>query len=321
MKVVQAGHTLCLIPQIREHHQGLTNLYSLSSVFPVMLGLMKDLLRFPHVSRRGFLIAGGMAMSARQVFSSTPACMLNAEQEEGPYYIDDEALRRDITESKPGTPLLLSIALIDSKTCEPLKNAALDVWHCDATGVYSGFTANSPDGGMPPGGPPMGGPGRRGGGPPPFGGRGRGPRQTDATRFLRGVQVTDSRGVVDFSTLYPGWYSGRAIHIHMKVRLGGVAEQKYSGGHVAHTGQIFLPEEITERVAKTEPYVRRLAVHRTTQREDGIFNSQHGAECMLNMERLGKTDMDGFRGVVTLAVDPEATPAPVQGRGGPPPRG
>src|SRR5262245_55950128 len=162
--------------------------------------------RFPYLSRRGFLIAGGMALGATQIFSSTPACTMTAEQEEGPYYIDDETLRRDITESKPGAPLLLRIAVVNSKTCEPLQNAAVDIWHCDAMGVYSGFTANRPDGGMPPEGPP---PGRRSGGPPPpgFGGRGPGSRQTDATRFLRGVQVTDGRGAVEFSTLYPGWYS------------------------------------------------------------------------------------------------------------------
>ncbi len=174
-------------------------------------------------------------MVAGRIFAGTPACTLTAEQEEGPYYIDDETLRRDITEGKPGVPLLLAVALVNSRSCEPLRNAALDIWHCDASGVYSGFTANSPDGGMPPGGPPGG---RRGGPPPPgFGGRGRGPRQTDATRFLRGVQITDSHGGTEFSTLYPGWYSGRTIHIHMKVHLGGVADGKYSGGHVTHTGQ------------------------------------------------------------------------------------
>jgi protocatechuate 3,4-dioxygenase beta subunit len=204
--------------------------------------------------------------------------------------------------------------LVNSKSCEPLRNAALDIWHCDASGVYSGFTANSPDGGMPPGGPPGG---RRGGPPPPgFGGRGRGPRQTDATRFLRGVQISDSRGGTEFSTLYPGWYAGRTIHIHMKVHLGGVAAEKYSGGHVAHTGQLFFPEDITERIARTEPYSKRSNVHRTTQAEDGIFRSQHGAECMLQLERLGKTDADGFRATATLAIDPEATPAPVGGFGG-----
>jgi protocatechuate 3,4-dioxygenase beta subunit len=274
--------------------------------------------RFPHLSRRGFLLAGGMSFRAVRGFSSEPVCRLAAEQEEGPYYVDDETLRRDITEGKPGAPLKLAIRLVDNRSCTPLQNAALDIWHCDSSGMYSGFTSSSPDGGPPPGdrrGPPPGGP------PPGFGPRGR--RQIDTTRFLRGVQITDSNGAVEFATVYPGWDFGRAIHIHMKVHLGGAADRIYSGGHVAHTGQLFFPEDISERIARTEPYAKRLAVHRTTQREDGIFKSQHGAEGMLKMERLGKTDQDGFLAMVTLAIDPGSTPAPVRGfagPGGPPPR-
>lgn len=276
-----------------------------------------DSTRFPYLSRRGFLIAGGAALSGMRAFPSTPACSLTAEQEEGPYYVDDETLRRDITEGKPGVPLQLAIRLVDSRTCAPLPNAALDIWHCDASGVYSGFTANSPDGGgMPPGERP--GPGGRGDGPPPPPGSGPGgprSRQIDSTRFLRGVQISDDRGVVEFSTLYPGWYFGRAIHVHTKVHVGGIAQKKYSGGHVAHTGQLFFPEDLTERVAKIQPYAQRLAVHRTTQTDDGIFKSQHGAAAMLDLERLGRSDEDGFRATLTLAIDPEGTPAPVRGFG------
>jgi protocatechuate 3,4-dioxygenase beta subunit len=238
---------------------------------------------------------------------SDPSCALTAEQEIGPYYIDDEHLRADITEGKPGLPVKLRIALVDSKRCAPLLNAALDIWHCDASGVYSGFTANSPDGfggGSPPRPPPggprgfgPGGPGS-GGGPPPM-------RQTDTKRFLRGVQVTNEEGVVEFATLYPGWYAGRAIHIHLKVHLGG---------HVSHTGQLFFPEDVTADIAKLEPYAKRLNVHRTTQKEDHIFQSQHGSESMVQLARLKKgSNADGFLAKVTLAVDPEATPAPVGG--------
>jgi protocatechuate 3,4-dioxygenase beta subunit len=259
--------------------------------------------RFPYLSRRGFLIAGGMAFSGIRAFPATPACALSGEMEEGPYYVDDETLRRDITEGRPGVPLRLAIRLVDSRSCAPLPDAALDIWHSDALGVYSGFTASNPDGpGMPP---------------PGFGPGGPRPRQIDSTRFLRGVQITDASGAVEFATLYPGWYFGRAIHVHMKVHLGGLAEKKYSGGHVAHTGQLFFPEDVTERVAKIQPYATRLSVHRTSQAEDGIFKSQHGAASMAEMERLGKTDADGFRAVITVAVDPEATPAPVRGFGGP----
>jgi len=277
-----------------------------------------------HLTRRGFVLGG---VAAACYGADTPACTLVTEQEVGPYYIDDRKLRRDITEGRPGLPLNLRVTIVDSRTCEPLPNAAVDIWHCDALGLYSGFTANSPDGG------PGGGPGRRGpggppppgfgpgpGGPPPGSGGRRGPgpaRITDATRFLRGVQLTGRNGVAEFATLYPGWYSGRTIHIHLKVHLGGTPGETYTGGHISHTGQLFFPEEVTEEVAHLEPYANRLAVHRTTQAEDGIFLGQHGSSKMLRLDRLKKgTNAGGFLAGITLALDPEATPAPVgmQGR-------
>jgi protocatechuate 3,4-dioxygenase beta subunit len=293
---------------------------------------------FLWTTRRGFLIAGAGALAGAPGIAATPACTLTSEQEEGPYYVDDEKLRADITEGRPGVPLRLRIALVDSRSCAPLAHAAVDIWHCDALGVYSGFTSNSPDGppgggrGRGPGGPPPDGFGP--GGPPPDGfppdgpppdfgrgfgrgpgrgpGRGRGP--VDATRFLRGVQITNAKGVVEFSSLYPGWYSGRAIHVHMKTHMGGM------GGHVAHTGQMFFPEDLTERIAKREPYATRLGIHRTTQSEDNVFRNQHGAEQLASIERLGKSDADGFLASVTVAVDPEASPRPVGGGGGRGPR-
>jgi protocatechuate 3,4-dioxygenase beta subunit len=260
-----------------------------------------------YFTRRGFLIGSALAIAAPMARPSDPSCALTPEAEVGPYYIDDEHLRRDITEGKPGVPLTLRIALVHAKSCSPLGNAALDIWHCDASGLYSGFTANSPDGfGGPPPGPPPGGPppdGARGfrGGPPPS-------RVTDSQRFLRGVQVTNEQGIVEFTTVYPGWYAGRAIHIHMKV---------HTGEHVSHTGQLFFPEDVTADIAKLEPYAKRLSVHRTTQQEDHVYQDQHGSECLVKLERLKKgSNADGFVAAATLAVDPEATPAPV-GFGGP----
>jgi protocatechuate 3,4-dioxygenase beta subunit len=264
-------------------------------------------------TRRGFLISGAAALVCARGIADTPTCALTPEQEVGPYYIDDERLRTDVTEGKAGVPLKLRIALADSKSCAPLKSAAVDIWHCDASGAYSGFAANGADGRgpgrfgfMPPPGRGPGGPG----GPPPA-------RVTGAARFLRGVQVTDDRGLVEFVTIYPGWYQGRTIHIHLKVHLGGgPVEGKYAGGHVSHTGQLFFPEDITQDIAKLEPYARRLDIHRTTQAEDGVFSGQHGAASMLNMARLKSgSNADGFLATVTLAVDPEATPATVGGPG------
>ena len=116
-------------------------------------------------------MSGAALMGAWRAMSSTPVCTLTPEQEEGPYYVDYDKMRTDITEGKPGVPLKVRVALVDAKRCTPLSNAALDIWHCDAQGVYSGFTAN---GGHMPGGPPPRGPRPDGlppgGGPPPGGG-------------------------------------------------------------------------------------------------------------------------------------------------------
>jgi protocatechuate 3,4-dioxygenase beta subunit len=278
-----------------------------------------------HHSRRTFLIGGAAALAWGQ--TQTPDCALTVEQEEGPYYIDEHAVRRDITEGKAGLPLQLRVVLLDAKTCRPLENAAVDIWHCDALGVYSGFTKINPDG--PPGGPP----GHGGFGPAMFDSSGPRPpmppqpehRHLDATRFLRGIQGSDKMGRVEFRTLYPGWYSGRAIHIHLKVHPDFKAgETANIGSHVCHTGQLFFPEETTASVAKLAPYATRLGVHRTLQSEDGIFSRQHGSGSMLQLERLeSRSESAGFLATVTLAVDPEATPAPAQrfGPGGPPPPG
>jgi protocatechuate 3,4-dioxygenase beta subunit len=276
------------------------------------------------LNRRAFVIGGAAVISsASRILVAAPRCTLTPEQEEGPYYVDFGKTRRDVTEGKPGVPLQLRVALVDSKRCEPLEAAAVDIWHCDATGVYSGFTANGGGDGAGRGfGPPAGGrggPGRGGpdgfggpGGPGGPGGRGggRGQGAIDETRFLRGIQVTNRQGIAEFATIYPGWYAGRTIHVHLKVHLGGNAgAEKYAGGHVSHTGQLFLPEEITEQLAKMDPYVSHSNVHRTLHSEDNIFRQQGGSQSMLSLERLQKgSNAGGFVADVVLAVDPDAIP-------------
>ena len=206
-------------------------------------------------------------------------------------------LRRLLTEDEAGVPLRLRVRVVNARTCAPLPDAAFDIWHCDAEGVYSGFTAmGSGFGPGRPDGPPPGGFGPPPDGFRPRGGRGPGQRKIDATRFLRGVQITDKAGMVEFETLYPGWYQGRAIHIHMKVHLAGTEHETYEGGHVCHTGQIFLPEELTERITKMPPYVGNSNVHTTTQADDHVFQDQHGAGLIAGVERLVKNgkDSDGL---------------------------
>ncbi len=262
---------------------------------------------FPYLTRRGFVLGGAALAGTRPLWAADPACVLIAEQEEGPYYIDDQTLRQDVTEGRPGVPLRLRVALVDSRTCEPLQDAAVDIWHCDALGVYSGFTAQGGGGNGFPGDGPARGPGGRGRGGP--NGRTRGGAQ-DETRFLRGVQLTDRHGMAEFASLYPGWYQGRTIHVHLKIHVGGTAAAKHSGGHVAHTGQLFFPEDITADVAGIAPYAAHSAVHRTLHSEDHVFQSQGGAQAMLKLARLQKgSDASGFLATATVAVDPAATPA------------
>jgi len=110
------------------------------------------------------------------VASGAVECVLTPEQTEGPYYIPKEKVRRNITDGRPGTPLTLRASVVDASTCKPVNGAAVDIWHCDAAGTYSGF------------------------------GQGAGNRT-----FLRGIQRTDAAGLATFQTIYPGWASGRSL--------------------------------------------------------------------------------------------------------------
>jgi protocatechuate 3,4-dioxygenase beta subunit len=254
--------------------------------------------------------------------SRTMACVLTPEETEGPYYLNYELVRRDITEGYPGVPLLLRVTLVDTTTCAPLRGAALDIWHCDALGEYSGYTAQGVGGtgggtGPAPTASPTGTPTASPTGMPPGGGHAS---PTDNLTFLRGVQLTGAAGVGEFETIYPGWYSGRAMHIHVKVHAGGKITRKatYTGGHVAHTGQFYFPEGITEQVAKLDPY-KANTVARLRNQDDSIFTAGHGSGLLTlatsrrgpSQSRDGHSHTPGFVATIVVGVNPAATPAPV----------
>ncbi|KAF7961675.1 protocatechuate 3,4-dioxygenase [Cupriavidus sp. UYMU48A] len=116
------------------------------------------------------------------------ACLLTPAATEGPFYLNDAALRSDIRDGRPGQALRLRLTVVDAdRGCQPVPGALVSIWHCDAGGSYSGED------------------GRR-----------------DATRYLRGVQQTGADGAATFLTIYPGWYRPRAVHIHFKVLLANV---------------------------------------------------------------------------------------------------
>ena len=122
------------------------------------------------------------------LFTSNGTCVLAEDVTQGPYYVTGEMIRNDIVESQDGVPLYLDIQLVDSSTCEPVPEVYIDLWHCNATGVYSGIVAN---------------------------GNGNSADTSNLdTTFLRGVQKTGDDGVVQFQTIFPGHYTSRATHIH-----------------------------------------------------------------------------------------------------------
>ncbi len=182
-----------------------------------------------------------------ELFEGSASCRLSPEQAEGPYYFDVDAIRSDIREDREGTPLRLALRVRDGGTCEPIENAVVDVWHCDAGGAYSGV--NGVEG-----------------------------------VFLRGTQVTDREGIADFTTVYPGWYPGRTVHVHAKVLLGGAA---------ALTTQFFFDDAVTERVAADAPYAQ--AAGRDVFNDgDGIYEP--------DLELTLSEEDEGWLGLITVDV-------------------
>jgi protocatechuate 3,4-dioxygenase beta subunit len=192
--------------------------------------------------------AGGPA----GVASGQITCVLTPELTEGPYYIDGEKLRRNITEGKPGAPLTLRLAVVDASTCKPIHGASVDIWHADAGGVYSGFGAGS---------------GNR--------------------TFMRGIQKTDAAGIARFQTVYPGWYQGRTVHIHVKVHIGG---------NVVHTGQLFFNDTVTDAVYRRAPYSKR--PNRTTRNAADSIYVNGGSKSMVRIRKQGT----GHAGTVSMGV-------------------
>jgi protocatechuate 3,4-dioxygenase beta subunit len=162
------------------------------------------------------------------------------EATEGPFYLDDHRVRRNIREGKAGTPLTLRLTVVDVSTCKPIRGAAVDIWHCDAAGAYSGTGVLS------------------------------------SARFMRGIQRTDANGLARFETVYPGWYPGRTVHVHVMVHVGG---------NVVHTGQLYFPDALTDRVYRARPYSRRPG--RSTRNADDSIYRNGGRRSTLTLRKSG----------------------------------
>ena len=180
--------------------------------------------------------------TARQESIGQPACVLTPQQTEGPYFVDERLNRSDIRSNpadgavSEGIPLTLTlhVSQVNGGTCTPLSGLYVDLWQCDARGVYSDVQ----DGNW---------------------GTSRG------SQFLRGYQVTDDQGIVRFTTIYPGWYRGRTVHIHFKVRTA------LDGGR-QQVSQFYFDDALSDDVFAQAPYAAQGA-GRTRNSQDGLFRS------------------------------------------------
>jgi protocatechuate 3,4-dioxygenase beta subunit len=180
---------------------------------------------------------------------NTPACVARPALTEGPYFVDERLNRSDIRSDpsdgsiRQGALLALAFRVSQvTNACAPLAGASVDVWHCDAAGVYS--DVNDPG------------------------------FSTIGKKFLRGYQVTDSSGVAQFTTIYPGWYQGRTVHIHFKIR-----SHTGSGAAYEFTSQFFFDDAITDQVYAQAPYSSK--GQRTLRNEGDSIYRQGGSQLLL----------------------------------------
>ncbi|KAF7187803.1 hypothetical protein HII31_10703 [Pseudocercospora fuligena] len=204
-------------------------------------------------------------------FLKNDTCVLFPEAVKGPYwYPPSQLLTRDMAQDQVGVPLELDIGVIDVSTCEPLDNALISLWHCNATGSYSSFTGRDPNTAF----------------------RTLLKQQgvneteveefedftwlaTDKTTWCRGLWPTDVHGATSFESIFPGFYVGRTIHIHVEVHTNWTVTANGTIDHskIVETGQIYFDEDVTEKIMGLEPYASHVEIERVTNDEDNIFQS------------------------------------------------
>jgi protocatechuate 3,4-dioxygenase beta subunit len=176
--------------------------------------------------------------------TAVPSCIVRPAVTEGPYFVDDRIERSDIRSDpasgivKEGALLALTFNVSDmsNNSCRPLPGAVVDVWHCDALGAYSDVTDRSFD--------------------------------TTGQQFLRGYQITDDNGLARFTTIYPGWYPGRTVHIHFKIRTAPDSQQGYE-----FTSQLFFDEALSDQVFTQAPYAGK-GQQDTSNSRDNIYRDE-----------------------------------------------
>lgn len=215
----------------------------------------------------GIGVLTGSSQSWAQGAAGSAGCVVRPAQTEGPYFVDERLHRSDLRtdpsdgSARPGAALDLTLVIsrLAGAGCVPVPGAQVDVWHCDHVGVYSDVRDPSFD--------------------------------TKGKQFLRGYQLTDAQGRAHFTTIYPGWYAGRTVHIHFKVRSPAEQRPGYD-----FTSQLYFDDAFTDRVYQQPPYAER--PQRTTLNSaDGIFRGG-GAQLMLAVAQQGA----GYAGSFQVAL-------------------
>lgn len=181
-----------------------------------------------------------------------PECVVSPELTEGPYFVDEGLHRSDIRSNpsdgsvRDGTLLELALRVfqVRGNDCTALEGAMVDIWHCDALGVYSDVRD------------------------PGF--------NTTGQQFLRGYQVTDATGSVQFTTIYPGWYEGRTVHIHFKIRTLDAGGRQHE-----LTSQLFFDDALTDRIHSGQPYASK-GMRTLGNNGDGIYH-EGGDQLLLQL--------------------------------------
>lgn len=219
------------------------------------------------------------------LFSTNPVCILAPEGEVGPFWVKGELIRSDVRDGEPGIPIILDGQFIDINTCEPIKDLYWDIWNCNSTGVYSGVQSDS-------------------------NGNGNDASNLDKT-FLRGIQKTDSDGVAQFKSVFPGHYSGRATHVHVIAHTNAhdLPNNTLTGGHISHVGQLFFDQDLISRVEATYPYNTSTVVI-TKNIDDHVVQVETAdstSDPFFEYALLGDSIEDGIFGWVTLGINTTAS--------------
>ncbi|KIY74330.1 aromatic compound dioxygenase [Cylindrobasidium torrendii FP15055 ss-10] len=237
----------------------------------------------------------GLESRAKYPEIQNTSCVLAPDTVVGPYFVDGELYRRDVTEGEPGVPLYLDIGVLDMDTCEPLENAFIDMWHCNASGTYSGYTGINPDTVEAYDGECV---------------TVRADGTTDDTTFLRGFTKTDASGIAEFLSIFPGYYSSRTTHIHITVHVNGTISEDgtntLASSSIQHVGQLFFEEDLINQVYELDNYNAHLStLDRVLNDEDSVYvdGNTGGYSAVITTELLGDTLADGLIGYITVTVN------------------